>query len=125
MGREAEKKGGRALCGKGAVTSKGERTREERGRKEEVRVLGTKERFSLAGKWDTRQQSVEASMKCKTETKKMRARRWGEYGWSPKLMRRRDVDVIMEASMRQDPRPAEENNDGGVHAEAHGGGEQV
>ena len=103
MGREAEKKDGRALCGKGAVTSKGERTREERGGKEEVRVLGTKERVSLVGKWDTRQQSVEASMKYTTETKKMRARMWGEYGWSPELMRRRDVDATMEASMRQDP----------------------
>ena len=84
MGREAEKKGGRALCGKGTVTSKGERTREERGGKEEVRVLGTKERVSRVDKLDTKQQNVEGFMSYKEDSKKMTrgVRTWEECGWS-------------------------------------------
>ena len=84
MGVEAEKKDGRALCGKVAVTSKGERTREEKGGKEEEKGMDTKERVSRVDRLDTKQQNVEGFMRYTEDAKKMTrgVRTWEECGWS-------------------------------------------
>ena len=83
-GKGGGEKGWKGTMWKGGGDFKGDRTREERGAKEEVRVLGTKERVSRVDRLDTKQQNVEGFMRYKEDPKKMTrgVRRWEECGWS-------------------------------------------
>ena len=84
MGKGVERKDGRALHGKAAVTIREERMQEVRDGKEEEKGMDTKERVSRVDKLGTRQQNVEGFMRYTEDAKKMTrgVRTWEECGWS-------------------------------------------